>query len=276
MPAENSRFVAAVVQLTSVQDPERNLRNAESWVERAAAVGAKLVVLPENVVYIADDDRDEAKRQIADAWFDVARDRMAALARSLCVTLIAGTYPEPDPVSRCVFNTLLVFGPDGALLARYRKIHLFDIALSHGPTHRESDTVSPGAEVVVAPTVFGGIGLSVCYDVRFPELFRHLVSKGAEMLAVPAAFTVPTGHDHWEVLLRARAIENLSYVFAAAQVGRHTAKRATFGRSVIVDPWGIVLANAGTDEGFVTAAIDLERVRRLRRELPCLSHRRIG
>jgi predicted amidohydrolase len=245
-------------------------------VTRAAAAGANLVVLPENVVYIADDDRDETKRRIAEAWFDVARDEMAALARALRVTLVAGTYPEPDPASRRVFNTLLVYGPDGGEVARYRKIHLFDIALANGPTHRESDTVSPGAEPVVASTAVGAIGLSVCYDVRFPELYRALITAGAEMLAVPAAFTVPTGHDHWEVLLRARAIENLSYVFAAAQVGRHTAKRATFGRSLIVDPWGIVLANAGTDEGFVTAAVDLDRVRRLRRELPCLSHRRLG
>jgi predicted amidohydrolase len=175
------------------------------------------------------------------------------------------------------FNTSLLFDVRGEVVATYRKIHLFDVDLGPGPlTYRESETLLPGEQTVVAPLFDTRVGLSICYDLRFPELYRALSADGAEILFVPAAFTMQTGRDHWELLLRARAVENLAYVLAAGQVGEHPPGKSCYGRSMIVDPWGTVLAQAADEEGFVGATLDLERLRRIRRNLPALGHRRLG
>jgi predicted amidohydrolase len=168
----------------------------------------------------------------------------------------------------------VVFAPDGARAAVYRKIHLFDVMLGPTDTYKESASVEAGERAVLVETPLAKIGLSVCYDLRFPELYRTLMRAGAELLTVPAAFAVPTGRDHWEVLLRARAIENQCYVLAAGQVGQNTAKRQTFGRSMIVDPWGTVLATAPDRPGVIVAELDLDRLREVRTKLPCLTHQR--
>jgi predicted amidohydrolase len=172
-------------------------------------------------------------------------------------------------------NTSVLIGDDGAILAAYRKVHLFDVDIPDGARYKESETVVPGEEPVVATTSLGRVGLTICYDLRFPELYRRLSSLGAEVVFIPAAFTLFTGKDHWEVLVRARAIENLSYVVAPAQVGRHSANRMTFGNAMVVDPWGTVLARCPEGEGVCVAPFQRERLERVRRELPALSHRRM-
>jgi deaminated glutathione amidase len=191
------------------------------------------------------------------------------------VVVAGGTVPELGADDARAHNTSLVIDSDGSLRAVYRKIHLFDIDLPDVRL-RESDAVAPGREIVVADTAVGRLGLSICYDVRFPELYRELVARDARVLLVPSAFTVPTGSDHWEVLLRARAIENQCFVVASAQYGPHSPKRRSYGRSLIVDPWGLVLACAPDGEGLALADLDFERLEDVRRRLPALAHRRIG
>jgi predicted amidohydrolase len=175
-----------------------------------------------------------------------------------------------------VYNTSVLLGPDGRQLAVYRKIHLFDAEVGDGATYRESDTVAPGASPVTAETPLGTVGLTICYDLRFPELYRALARAGATLLTVPAAFTLMTGKDHWEVLLRARAIENQAYVLAPAQGGRHTDQRVTYGHAMVVDPWGLVVARASDGEGLALAELDTELLARVRKNLPALRHRRLG
>jgi predicted amidohydrolase len=191
------------------------------------------------------------------------------------VRLVGGTFPEAVPGEERVHNTLVSVAPDGRVDAIYRKIHLFDVDLGPEARFVESTRVAPGQEVVVVPTPFGAIGLSVCYDVRFPELYRAMSARGAVFFAVPSAFTPQTGKDHWEVLLRARAIENQAFVLAAAQCGRHAPDRASHGRSLVVDPWGLVLAQAGDRPCVITADCDLEELAAVRRRLPALAHRRL-
>jgi predicted amidohydrolase len=200
---------------------------------------------------------------------------MAELARRARVTLLLGSLPERVAGDPRVRNTSILLGPDGVTLAVYRKIHLFDIDLAGMEHLKESKAVVPGTEVVTAETALGTIGLSICYDVRFPELYRELARRGARVICVPSAFTARTGKSHWEVLLRARAIENLAYVLAPAQVGEHGGGRSSHGHAMIVDPWGAVLAQLPDGEGVALAEIDFERVERLRRELPALSHMRL-
>jgi predicted amidohydrolase len=199
---------------------------------------------------------------------------MRACARRHKMALVLGGMPEKADDAH-VHNTAVYLDADGEVCGIYRKIHLFDVAIPDGAEYRESASVRPGEGPVVVDTPFGGLGLSVCYDVRFPELYRALSARGARLLVVPAAFTLHTGRDHWHVLLRARAVENLAYVLAAAQYGRHNAKRVTFGHSMIVDPWGQVLAEVGDHEGVAVAELDFDYQDRLRRELPALSHRRL-
>lgn len=264
-------FLAAVVQLTTTTDVEASISAAERLIDEAARRGAKLVALPENVSYMG---TEEEKRKLAEPVDGPTFSRLAAKAKQHGLYLIGGTLPERGPDQQRPYNTSILFGPDGARLARYRKIHLFDIALGEGATHRESSSVEPGTCATVAETPLGQIGMSVCYDLRFPDLYRTLVRAGAEILTVPAAFTVPTGRDHWEVLLRARAIENQCFVLAAAQFGQNTPNRATFGRAMIIDPWGTVLSTAPDRPSVIVAEIDLEQQRSLRRRLPCLEHER--
>jgi predicted amidohydrolase len=268
-----ARTIAAAVQMTSTADVEKNLAAAEALVERAMARGATFVGLPENFAFLRAEGEPVPEAQALDGpWVS----RMAALARRLGITLLLGSLPERVPGDRKVRNTSVLLGPDGSTLAAYRKIHLFDIDLPGMEHLKESRAVVPGEELVVAQAPFGSIGLSICYDVRFPELYRELARRGARVLAVPSAFTERTGKAHWEVLLRARAIENLAYVIAPAQVGHHGGGRTSHGQALIVDPWGSVLAQVADGEGVAVAELDFERQDRLRRELPALQHRRLG
>jgi predicted amidohydrolase len=265
--------VAAVVQMTSTADVERNLATAEALVARAAERGAKLVGLPENFAFLRSEGEPVPAAQALDGpWVS----RLAAQAARLRVTLLAGSVPEAVPGDPRVRNTSVLLGPDGARLAVYRKIHLFDIDLPGMEHLKESRAVVPGEEIVVADTPAGRLGLSICYDLRFPELYRELARRGAQVLCVPSAFTERTGKAHWEVLLRARAIENLSYVLAPAQVGHHGGGRSSHGQALIVDPWGQVLAQVPDGDGVALAELDFGRLERLRRELPALRHRRLA
>ena len=266
-------MIAAAVQMTSGEDVERNLARAAEWVGRACEAGAALVALPENFAYMREEGSgpNPAAQDMDGPVVGFLRDQ----AKRHQIVLAGGTLPEVIPGQERVYNTSLVVGPDGSVLARYRKIHLFDVELP-GATLQESKGVAPGDEVVVADTPLGRLGLSVCYDLRFPELYRELVAQGARILLVPSAFTVATGSDHWEVLLRARAIENQAFVIAAAQYGVHSPRRRSYGRSLIVDPWGLVLAQAADGEGLALAELDLSRQDEVRRHLPALRHRRLG
>jgi predicted amidohydrolase len=265
-------ILAAAVQMTSTADVERNLSEAERLTSLAAARGARFVALPENFAFLRSEGQPIAEPQALDGpWVR----RMAGLARRLEITLLLGSLPEAVPGDSRVRNTSVLLGPDGATLSVYRKIHLFDIALPGLEHLKESKAVVPGNEVVVAQAAFGALGLSICYDLRFPELYRAQVRRGALVLAVPSAFTDRTGKDHWEVLLRARAIENLAWVVAPAQVGQHAPGRASHGHAMIVDPWGAVAAQVGDDAGVAVAELDFARQARLRSSLPALDHTRL-
>lgn len=264
------RFLAAAIQTCAGPDKEANFRTAERLVRAAAAQGAALVVLPE--VFFWRGERG-AEHDAAESIPGPTTQRLAVLAGDLAIHLVGGSILERAPDSPKVFNTCTVYDPKGQLIARYRKVHLFDVDIPGHVSIRESDTRQRGSETVVAPTDLAALGLSVCYDLRFPELFRRLIGDGAEVICLPSAFTFPTGAAHWEVLLRARAIENQVYVVAPNQIGRGPGGITDYGHSAIVDPWGTVTACATDTEAVVTAAIDLEYLTRVRRELPCLDHR---
>jgi len=266
---------AGVVQMTSRDDLATNLAAAEGFVREAARGGAELVALPENFAFLRREGQPVPCRQGVDGEIIGA---VRAWARELGLWILAGTFPESVRAEADRFhNTSVLVSAAGEVAAVYRKIHLFDVDLSSrgGDAYCESAHVVPGDAVVVADTPFGGLGLSVCYDLRFPELYREMAARGAHFLAVPSAFTPHTGKDHWEVLLRARAIENQAYVLAPAQMGRHGADRASYGRSLIVDPWGLVLAEAPDRPGVILADCRLEDLERIRSGLPALRHRRL-
>lgn len=264
--------LAAVVQMTSGGQKPRNLEVATGLVRKAAAQGAQLVALPENFSWLG----PEAQRpQAAEDLNGPTLTAMAALAKECAVHLLAGSILERGAPDGKLFNTSVLLGPNGAQLAVYRKIHLFDVELGDGQTYRESAKVAAGEQLVVVDTPLGKLGLSVCYDLRFPELYRRLLDDGATVLAVPSAFTAVTGKDHWHVLLRARAIENQCHVLAPAQGGTHETGRQTYGHALIVDPWGKVLAEVDRGEGFALAKIDSEVTRAVRQKLPALTHRRL-
>jgi predicted amidohydrolase len=269
-----SAVIAAVVQMTSGSELARNLARAGELIADAAGRGAELVALPENFPLMREGGSTGPNPHAQDVpdgeVVRFLRDRAAAHH----IVLAGGTLPERVAGDARVFNTSVVVGPDGELLARYRKIHLFDVDLP-GAVLRESANVAPGSEVVVAKLEHCTLGLSVCYDVRFPELYRALVDRGATVLLVPAAFTVPTGRDHWEVLLRARAIESQCFVVASAQWGEHSATRRSYGRAMIVDPWGTLLCTVPDGEGVALAELDFARLEDVRRRLPALRHRRL-
>jgi predicted amidohydrolase len=264
----------AAVQLTSTPEMDVNLARARALIREAAARGAELVALPEHFACLGPEEiMADAAQSLSGALVTGFRQ----LAKELQIFLLLGSFPESADEGSRPFNTSLLLGRRGEILVRYRKIHLFDVDLPGVPAYRESAYTRPGAEVAVAPlpgTPFSA-GLAVCYDLRFPELFRALAAQGADLFFLPAAFTKRTGPDHWEVLLRARAIENLAYVVAPAQYGQHAPGRRSYGRSLIVDPWGQILAQAPDQEGVIYARLDHERLERLRRELPCLTHCRL-
>ncbi len=263
-----------VVQMTSTDDLAGNLRDARALVASAAQQGAELVALPENFAYLR---REGLPFPCAQSLDGEIVDSVRGLAREHGAWILGGTFPEAIPETDRLHNTSVLVAPTGELVAVYRKMHLFDVDLSGqgGGRFEESATFAPGKDVVVAQTPFGGVGLSVCYDLRFPELYRAMAAQGARWLAVPSAFTPHTGKDHWEVLLRARAIENQAFVIAPAQCGRHDAERSSYGRSMIVDPWGLVIARAGDCPGAFVANCDPEEVDRVRAALPSLRHRRL-
>jgi predicted amidohydrolase len=264
--------LVAAVQMNSGADKLRNLDAATGWVRQAAALGAKLVGLPENFSWMG----PEAERPAAAETLEgPSLGRMSSLARELSITLLAGSVLEEGAPGGRLYNTSVLFGPDGSRLATYRKMHLFDVEIGDGASYRESAAVAPGSEVVVAESPLARIGLSVCYDLRFPELYRRLAELGATLITVPAAFTLMTGKDHWEVLLRARAIENQAYVLAPAQFGRHSGRRITYGHAMLVDPWGLVVARASEGEGLAIGGIDLQLLTEVRKKLPALQHRRL-
>lgn len=273
-------FLAACVQLRCTTDVEANLAATERWLRQAASLGAKLVATPENTAFLGPQFH---KVELAEDLDGPVGSRLAALADELSLYLVVGGLAERRLVdgvldtSRC-YNTSVVFGPNGDRLASYRKIHLFDVDVPGGLCIRESDTVAAGEELKVIETPFGVLGLSICYDLRFPEMYRALRDAGAEILLVPSAFTATTGKDHWHALLRARAIETQCWVMAPGQWGRHDAegKRQSYGHSLIVDPWGTVVADKGHGEGLCLATIDRERCAQVRRSIPVSEHRRVG
>jgi predicted amidohydrolase len=260
------------VQMTSTADRGRNLDTALRLVNEAADLGAKLVALPENFAYMGPEEGRLATAETVDG---PTLGALRELAKKRSIFVVAGSIAEKSANPRMTANTSAVVADDGSIVAVYRKIHLFDVNIPDGARYAESEVVIPGDKVVVAPTPLGRIGLTVCYDLRFPELYRKLASLGAEVITIPAAFTLFTGKDHWEVLIRARAIENLAYVIAPAQVGRHSANRQTFGNAMIVDPWGVVLARCPDGEGVCVAPFSRARLERCRVELPALKHRKL-
>ncbi len=264
------RFLAAAIQLTAGSDLTANLDRAAALARGAAARGAQLIVLPEMAVWRG---AAAAEAAIAEPIPGPTTERLGGLARELGVVLVGGSQLEAVPGEVRAYNTSTVYGRDGTLLGAYRKVHLFDVDIAEHVTHRESDTRLRGAATVAVRTDLGTLGLSVCYDLRFPELYRRLSGAGAEILCVPAAFTFPTGAHHWEILLRARAIENQCYVIAPNQIGRGPSGVHDFGHSLIVDPWGTPIARASNLETAILAEIDLDYLAQVRRELPCLDHR---
>jgi predicted amidohydrolase len=265
-------FQAGAVQMAATGDKERNRAVAARLVRAAAAAGARLVVLPE--VFGWRGPRNEEALE-AETIPGPTTEGLARLARELGIHLVAGSLLERGGPGGRVYNTSCLLSPAGDIVARYRKIHLFDVDLPGRVQVRESDTRAPGTEVVVADTPFCPIGLSVCYDLRFPELYRRLARGGAALVTVPSAFTAPTGRAHWETLMRARAIENQLFVVAANQFGPNAHGFEDWGDSMVVDPWGEILARVRDGEGIAVARIDLERLATVRREMPCLAHARL-
>jgi predicted amidohydrolase len=269
-----ARTKVAAIQMTSTEDVERNLAIATRLSEEAIAEGATLVLLPECFALLGP---EQSKLAIAEALPEGGPilARFAALCRARSVEMVLGGFWERASDPKKVRNACVHLGPDGGVRAVYRKIHLFDVDLPDGTTLRESTTVEPGSKAIVSDAAFGKLGLSVCYDLRFPELYRALTDQGAIALAIPAAFTLTTGKDHWHVLLRARAIEAQCYVLAAAQTGRHFGQRVSYGHALICDPWGTILSECGEGEGYAIATIDPAVVERVRNSIPSLRHRKL-
>ena len=264
-------YLAAAVQMRSGTDLQDNLAQAADKIGLAAEAGAKLVALPENFAFLGGDDQKLAE---ADTIARSGQDFLRSMSSRFRITLLGGGLPVPASGGK-VYNVALLVGPNGDELTRYQKMHLFDVDLPDTNSYQESKTVVAGSEPppVHFSEELGGLGLSICYDLRFPELFRHLALNGAEVLLVPAAFTAYTGKAHWQLLLRARAVENTCYVIAPAQTGVHYGTRQSYGHAMIIDPWGVILKDAGKDPGLALARIDPTRLEDVRRQIPSLQHR---
>jgi predicted amidohydrolase len=261
-----------LVQINTRDDKDANLRRAEELVDEAVARGARFVVMPEYVSFLGPKEQHEV---IAEPIPGPTTERFAAKAREHGIYLLGGSIHEQSDTPGMYYNTSVMLDPTGEIIATYRKIHLFDIDLTGNVTANESSTILPGDEIVTADVDGHTVGLSICYDLRFPELYRQLALEGAEILLVPAAFTMFTGKDHWHVLLRARAIENQTYVLAPGQFGAHEPNNAQcYGHSIIIDPWGTVIAESSDSEGVVVADLDFELLRKIREQLPSLANRR--
>jgi predicted amidohydrolase len=266
------RIEAACIQMRATEDVAENIRAASDLIRQAAKQGAQFVATPENTNLMAADAGAKLEKSF-DEDHDPAVPAFAKLADELGIWLLIGSLAikvAPDKTA----NRSYLFGPDGRCEARYDKIHLFDVDLPSGERYRESNTVAPGDEAVAVSLPWGRLGMTVCYDLRFPQLYRTLAKAGAEIFAIPSAFTETTGKAHWHVLLRARAIENGAYVLAPAQGGTHANGRKTYGHSLIVGPWGDILAEGGIEPGVIRATIDLEQVAVARGQMPSLSHDR--
>jgi deaminated glutathione amidase len=266
---------AAVIQLNTQDDPSLNLARVRHWVAQAAAAGAELVTLPENFAFMGEEaHKRELAERLDGAFPGPILTALTEAATAHRVWVLGGGMPEKSEDPSRPYNTSVLVDPKGAVTATYRKVHLFDVSLSDGTVLRESAATMAGGAAVT--TAVNGVqtGLTICYDVRFPEMYRKLVDEGARIITVPSAFTLTTGKDHWHPLLRARAIENQVWVLAPAQHGKHPRGRQTYGKSVIVDPWGEVVAQCSEGEGMAVAKLDFEYQDRVRTSLPALLHRK--
>jgi predicted amidohydrolase len=266
---------AAAIQMNSGADVQQNLQTIDGLLDNAASRGVAIAFLPENLAIMG--VRDEDKLQHAESpGSGPIQEFLADAARRHKLWVVAGSLPLRSPQEGKCYGASIVYDSNGQASPIYRKIHLFDVDLpGRDERYRESDTMDFGSDQIVVPSPLGQLGLSICYDLRFPEHYRHLVDDGATVISIPAAFTAATGKAHWHSLLRARAIENLAYVIAAGQHGSHPSGRATFGHSVIIDPWGQVIAELESGDGVVDAEIDTALPGKLRAEFPVLEHRRI-
>ena len=263
-------MTAAAIQMSSTPEKEENLETAERLIREAVAAGAELVALPE---LWSCHGLEKVYEENSEPVPGPTTEFLGRLARELGVYVLGGSILEGEPGAERLFNTSTFFEPSGELVAVYRKIHLFDVK-APDREYLESKLIAPGREIVTVNAGVATLGLSVCYDLRFPELYRLLALRGAEILAVPAAFTLQTGKDHWELLLRARAVENQAYVVAPAQWGQKTDGRWTYGRSMIVDPWGTILAQCPDRDGHALATLDLDYLDQFRTDFPALANRR--
>lgn len=261
--------VAAIIQLTSTKDIDANFNTCALLIGEAKKTGATIAALPENFAFMPEHEGESLA--IAESLEGPLLKRYISLAKQHHMWLSLGGFPEKSHLPHKFFNSHLIINPEGIICAVYRKINLFSLHTDDGPNHQESTTVLPGNQIVTCETPLGKLGLSICFDLRFANLYQSLAKLGAEVLLVPAAFTHYTGKAHWEVLLRARAIENQCYVIAAAQHGVHNPKRTTYGRSMIIDPWGTILAECSDGPSITTAPIDRAKVDQIRKSMPVVS-----
>ncbi len=265
-----NQFTAAVIQMDSIDDVDQNLEVLTGFIGEAAARGAKLAAMPENVNYVGNESAEHAEEIPGGKTFKT----LAALARKHRMWLHCGSIYEKNPDDPRPYNTTMVISPEGELAAKYHKMHPFDVVIKNGPEVKESDRICPGNEIVTIDTKeVGHWGLSICYDIRFCEMYRLMALEGAQLLFTPADFTMPTGKDHWEAILRTRAIENGCYVIAPAQYGVKP-RFVAYGKSLVVDPWGNVIAKAGEQPGVITAEIDLDYLEKVRKQVFTLENRR--
>ena len=267
-----SHIRVACVQMRSGSEVAPNIAEASALIRQAAAGGADLIATPE-MTTLLDRKPGSAWEKSTSEDADPGLAAFRALAKELGVTLLIGSLAIRAEEGKCANRSFLI-GPDGGIIARYDKIHMFDVQLNAGNVYKESDSYAPGGNAIVANLPTAKLGLAVCYDVRFPDLFRQLAISGAQIIAVPAAFTKITGEAHWHTLLRARAIETGCFVIAPAQGGKHQDGRETFGHSLIIDPWGEILAEGGVDPGVISATLDLSKVDEVRGKIPSLKHAR--
>lgn len=264
------KYFAAAIQIDTQSDKALNLSKLEHYIDEAASRGASLIGMAEMVNYTGD---GESERENAESIPGETIDRLAIKAKQHGIWLHCGSILERIEDSEMLYNTSVLLSPQGDITEKYRKIHLFDVNVKNGPSFMESNTRQSGSDIVVASTPLGNIGLSICYDMRFPEIYRIMMLRKAQIVFVPAEFTLMTGKDHWETILRTRAIENQVYIIAPAQIGVKPAY-PTYGRSLIIDPWGNVIAKMPDQEGIILAEIDLDYLESVRRQIPCLNNRR--
>ena len=271
----SDKIRAAALQMVSSPDVNANLDTVNSLMKQAAEVKARLIVLPEYFPILSEDEQEKLNHR-EEYGSGPLQEFLADHAQRLGAWIVGGSIPLATEDPERVTNSSLLFNPEGLCVARYDKMHLFDVFVDgRNESYNESKTMVAGEKVIVADTAIGKIGLSICYDLRFPELYRSMLDKGVNIITVPSAFTETTGRKHWELLVRARAVENLCYVVATNQGGQHTEKRKTWGHSMIVDPWGEILCSMETGVGMIYADLDLEQQESLRNSFPALQHRHL-